>query len=70
MRFALWRGVAVFLGAGIIIFCSCERHHFGELPADQKLIQMGKAESNATHASHRPGASATPADFFPQKPKP
>jgi hypothetical protein len=70
MRFALWRGVAVFLGTGIIIFCSCERHHFGELPEDQKLIQMGKAEPNVTHAARPPGASATPADFFPQKTKP
>ena len=70
MRFALWRGVAVFLGLGVIIFCSCERHHFGELPEDQKLIEPGRAEHSATLVSHPAGASATPADFFPQKPKP
>jgi hypothetical protein len=70
MRFLL-RRAGLALTTGLLIFCcSCERHHVGELPEDQKLEQDGETHATAPHASPSPAVRATPANFFPDKPKP
>jgi hypothetical protein len=70
MRFFL-RRTGFALVTGLVIFCcSCERHHVDEIPVEQEKT------SGETHAPAAPEASptaatrATPANFFPDKPKP
>jgi hypothetical protein len=70
MRFFL-RRAGLALATGLLIFCcSCERHHVGELPEDLKSAHDGETHATAPHASASPIARRTPANFFPDKPKP
>jgi len=72
MRFFL-RRTGLALGTGLLIFCcSCERHHVGELPLEEKAshAESAPADASAPHASASPAARNTPANFFPDKPKP
>jgi hypothetical protein len=63
MRFAL-----LFAAALLVLFCSCDRHHLGELPEVQKehvdLAGETKAASEPA-ASATPETTPTPAEFFP-----
>jgi len=69
MRFLL-RKTGLALVTGLVIFCcSCERHRVGELPAEQEQ-QIGEGDATKPHAAPAPAARSTPADFFPDKPKP
>jgi hypothetical protein len=69
MRFFL-RRTGLALATGLLIFCcSCERHRVGELPAEHET------KSDATHVTEpqpapSPAARSSPANFFPDKPKP
>jgi hypothetical protein len=67
MRFFL-RRASLALATGLLIFCcSCERHRVGELPAEHEK-KSGEADASKPHTA--PPARATPANFFPDKPKP
>ncbi|PZR74861.1 MAG: hypothetical protein DLM73_06855 [Chthoniobacterales bacterium] len=72
MRFLL-RRAGLTLGTGLLIFCcSCERHHVGELPIEEKPVRSDSvpADATASHVSPSPAARNSPANFFPDKPKP
>jgi hypothetical protein len=67
MRFFL-RRAGLVLATGLLIFCcSCERHQVGELPENESK-KHGDTQSTKEHASTSPVNS--PANFFPDKPKP
>jgi hypothetical protein len=77
MRFS-FRGINLGLGsAALIFFCSCDKHHLGEMPEVQKehveLAKPGEAAApaaNESKASSTHGPSPTPAEFFPEKKSP
>jgi hypothetical protein len=69
MRFFL-RRAGLALAAGLLVFCcSCERHYVGELP-EHEAKKHGDAHATKEHASPSPALRGTPANFFPDKPKP
>jgi hypothetical protein len=69
MRFFL-RRTGLALATGLLIFCcSCERHHVGELPAEQQT-KSGETDVTKANAASSPAARMSPANFFPDKPKP
>jgi hypothetical protein len=77
MRFFLWRCVALFAGASLIVICSCEKHHLGEFPDVQKeRVDPAKkpdessGSSGESKVSLEKSPSPTPADFFPEKKSP
>jgi hypothetical protein len=80
MRFFLWKCVAIFAGASLIVICSCEKHQVGEMPEVQKEhVDLAKAavEAGVSPAPHKAAdtaatteASPTPAEFFPEKKNP
>jgi hypothetical protein len=70
----LLRRTALSLAAGsLIVLCSCERHHVGELAPAQDGHQNDEAHAHAagtaptipSHVSPSPSVAATPANFFP-----
>jgi len=74
MRLFLRRAFLVLATTSLVFFLSCERHHVGELP-DQLEKTKAPAEEHAStmhesHASPSPAARNSPANFFPDKPKP
>jgi hypothetical protein len=72
MRFSLRKCIAFSACASLIIICSCEKHHVGELPEVQKERVDAKSTTEATpsvSASLKPVATPTPAEFFPTKPR-
>jgi len=84
MRIDLRKTGAWFAIVSLIFWCSCERHHVGELP-DQNASVETKAPAQdheikssdqpaATEHHHQmaptPAARNSPANFFPDKPKP
>jgi hypothetical protein len=72
MRFSLRKCIAFSVCASLIIICSCEKHHVGELPEVQKERVDLKSGSEATPdaaVSPAPVATPTPAEFFPTKPR-
>jgi hypothetical protein len=70
MRFFL-RRAGLTLAAGLLIFyCSCERHHVGELPEHEPAKAHGDAEATKEHAPAPSVPRNSPANFFPDKPKP
>jgi hypothetical protein len=74
MRLFLRRACLILATGSLVFFLSCERHHVGELP-DEHETKAPAAEEHAsvtheTHASPSPAARNTPANFFPDKPKP
>jgi hypothetical protein len=72
MRFSLRKCIAFSACASLIVICSCEKHHVGELPEVQKERVDDKSASEATPPaalSPTPVAKPTPAEFFPTKPR-
>jgi len=82
MRLFLRRaGLILALGA-LVFFLSCERHHVGELPNEQATETRPAAEepdsrsdqptstTNTSHTAQTPAPRNSPANFFPDKPKP
>jgi hypothetical protein len=70
MRLIL-RRAGLTLSAGLLIFCcSCERHHVSELPLENETKAPAEDHAATTHSSPSPATRATPANFFPDQPKP
>ena len=74
MRLFLRRAGLILATGSLVFFLSCERHHVGELP-DQLEKTKAPAEEHAATTpvpptSSSPAARNTPANFFPDKPKP
>jgi len=66
----LLRRASLTLAAGLLIFCcSCERHRVGELPAEHQT-KNGETDAANPHAAASPEIRSSPANFFPDKPKP
>jgi hypothetical protein len=82
MRFDLRKAGAWFAIVSLIFWCSCERHHVGELPNEQATETRPAAEepdsrsdqptstTNTSHTAQTPAPRNSPANFFPDKPKP
>src|SRR2546423_10685546 len=65
-------GLALALGS-LVFFLSCERHRVDELPIEPQAKAPAEKHASMTHESHTspsPAARSTPANFFPDKPKP
>jgi hypothetical protein len=74
-------GLVLALGS-LLFFLSCERHQVGELsgevkaeskaPANERNAQSDQptATTNPSHTSQTPAPRNSPANFFPDKPKP
>jgi len=66
----LFRRAGLALAAGLLIFCcSCERHRVEELPAEHQT-KSGETDAANPHAAAPPEVRSSPANFFPDKPKP
>jgi hypothetical protein len=80
MRLFLRRAALTLATGSLVFFLSCERHHVGELPVEQQAPapaekQETKSEQPAaatphSHTSQSVEPRNTPANFFPDKPKP
>jgi len=78
MHFALRKTGIYFVAGAVILCCSCEKHHLGEMPEAQKEhVDVAAAEENPAAAkeadmspSPSPSASPTPAEFFPESTPP
>jgi hypothetical protein len=80
MRLFLRRAALTLATGSLVFFLSCERHHVGELPPEQEAKAPTKehnsrsdqpnATTNASHTSQTAEPRNTPANFFPDKPKP
>src|ERR1017187_9922780 len=73
MRFLLWKCVAIFAGASLVVICSCEKHPVGGMPEAQKehpdLADKPPEPSPSViqpTASPAASVSPTPAEFFPE----
>ncbi|MDQ2660233.1 MAG: hypothetical protein M3Y03_07405 [Verrucomicrobiota bacterium] len=74
MRSLIRQAVVLSAAIAVICFCSCERHHPGELPVEGEQTSAKPGEHDDTvrdadHHHHESGAAethATPAEFFPQ----
>jgi len=68
------RKAGLILGTGsLVFFLSCERHRVDELPDEHETKARAEEHASMTHESHAspsPAARNTPANFFPDKPKP
>ena len=72
-------GLALALGS-LVFWFSCERHHVRELegehhtetkaPAHDSSTAEPAATTHGTHTSPAPEPRNSPANFFPDKPKP
>jgi hypothetical protein len=66
-------GLLLALGS-LVFFLSCERHQVGELPLEEHskapATEHAATTTHAHDASPSPAARSTPANFFPDKPKP
>src|SRR5213079_1063095 len=56
MRFDFRKAFAWFAAASLIFWCSCERHHVGELPGEHATT-----ETKATTEQHDPHPDQPPA---------
>ncbi|HSV61726.1 MAG TPA: hypothetical protein VLH83_00140 [Chthoniobacterales bacterium] len=82
MRSFLRKACVVLALGSLLFFLSCERHHVDELPGEVKAETKAPAEEHASHSDQstattnpsRPSQTAeprkSPANFFPDKPKP
>jgi len=77
MRYDLRKAGAWLTIVSMIFWCSCERHHVGELPNEQTTEAKAPADEHAprseqptSHNAQTPAARNSPANFFPDKPKP
>jgi len=74
MRSFLRRAGLILALGSLAFFLSCERHQVGELPLEEHAKAPAKEHAAATTHAHdaspSPAARSTPANFFPDKPKP
>jgi len=73
MRSFLRRAGLILALGSLVFFLSCERHHVSELPLEEHAKAPAEEHASMTHESHAspsPAARSTPANFFPDKPKP
>jgi hypothetical protein len=73
MRSFLRRAGLILALGSLAFFLSCERHQVGELPDEHTTKAPAEEHSSMSHESHAspsPAARNTPANFFPDKPKP
>jgi len=71
MRSLLRRSALALAAGSLILWCSCERHHLGELPEEQRVKPAERAADTAEpKAAPSHIASPTPAEFFPTKTNP
>ena len=84
MRLFLRRAALILATGSLVFFLSCERHHVGELAGDHKTENKASTEehqpdskadqpaatSHQSHTSPSPAPRNSPANFFPDKPKP
>jgi hypothetical protein len=83
MRFDPRKAFAWFAAVSLIFWCSCERHHVGELPDEHATAEtkpntaehaprpdQSTATTPHSHTSPTPEPRNSPANFFPDKPKP
>jgi hypothetical protein len=77
MRSFLRKTALVLSLTSLLFFLSCERHHVGELtgetdsPTHEKTTHdQSEATTNTSHTSQSPAPRNSPANFFPDKPKP
>ncbi|MFL6519089.1 MAG: hypothetical protein ACJ8NS_02615 [Chthoniobacterales bacterium] len=83
MRYDLRKAGAWVTIVSMIFWCSCERHHVGELPNEQSATEtkapsnepdsrsdQPAATTNTSHTAQTPEPRNSPANFFPDKPKP
>jgi hypothetical protein len=73
MRLFLRRACLVLATGSLVFFLSCERHRVGELPDEHETKAPAEDHASMTHESHAspsPVVRNTPANFFPDKPKP
>src|SRR3954464_1664795 len=83
MRLDLRKAGAWAAIVSLIFWCSCERHHVGELPDENATTEtkapaaeqdsrsdQPTATTNTSHTSQSPAPRNSPANFFPDKPKP
>jgi hypothetical protein len=75
MHFGLRKAASAFAAGMVIFWCSCEKHHLGEMPDAQKehvdvASESGEASPapEETSASSTPSATSTPAELFPESP--
>jgi hypothetical protein len=73
MHFAFRKTGVSLVGVSVILCCSCEKHHLGEMPEVQKehVETAGASEENPeatkkSAASPAPSVKPTPAEFFPE----
>jgi hypothetical protein len=79
MHFALRKTGICFVAGAVILCCSCEKHHLGEMPEVQKEHVDVAAEPEENPAAAReadmsaspsPSGTLTPAEFFPESTPP
>ncbi|MFN2622860.1 MAG: hypothetical protein ABR611_08455 [Chthoniobacterales bacterium] len=83
MRFDFRKAIAWSSAVFLIFWCSCERHHVGELPDEHATAEtkatseehaspadQAAAMDHHSHMSPTPEPRNSPANFFPDKPKP
>jgi hypothetical protein len=73
MRSFLRRAGLILALGSLVFFLSCERHQVGELPDEHTTKAPAEEHASMSHESHAspsPAARNTPANFFPDKPKP
>jgi hypothetical protein len=70
MRSFLRKATLSAAAVSLIFSCSCERHRVDELPMESHTKASAEEHGSTTHASPSPAAHSTPANFFPDKPKP
>lgn len=67
----LLRRACLTAAAGLSIFCcSCERHRVEEQMPAEHQTKSGETDAANPHAAATPEARSSPANFFPDKPKP
>jgi hypothetical protein len=83
MRSFLRKACLVLALGSLLFFLSCERHHVGELPNEQATTEtkgpatqndsrsdQPTSTTNTSHTAQTPAPRNSPANFFPDKPKP
>jgi len=82
MRLFLRNAGLILATGSLVFFLSCERHRVGELPNEQATETKPPAEehdsrsdqptstTNTSHTAQTPAPRNSPANFFPDKPKP
>jgi len=84
MRLFLRRAALILATGSLVFFLSCERHHVRELAGEHKTETKASTEEHQhdskaeeptaatrqSHTSQSPAPRNSPANFFPDKPKP